>query len=184
MKGQMTTSGKIMAFTIAAVGAYQLQDRFNSVVSQYGLNPGMINELDVSNYDISDGNPDEGVVSAMSVYHNFSKWYVENRVSLGTSNEAIDAEDIFKRMAGGVMYNAFFGGSNYFHPLNPIDTLPFASAHFSGFSEELAARTPHTIPEWNTDNSLVFAFLLCVFGKSKYVSSMQPHRARNNGRAA
>lgn len=122
MKNQMTTSGKVMAFTIAAIEATQLYDRFNSVVSQYGLNPEMINELDVSNYDnFSNGNPDEGIVSAMSIYHDFSKWYIGNRVTLGTSNDALDAEDIFKRMAGGVMYNAFFGGSNYFHPLNPIE---------------------------------------------------------------
>ena len=70
------------------------------------------------------------------------------------------------------------------HPLSPNDTLPFASGSFSGFSEELTARTPHTIPEWNTDNSLVFALLLRVFGKSKYVSSLQPYRTRNDGRAA
>ena len=69
-------------------------------------------------------------------------------------------------------------------PLNPNNTLPFASDTFTGFNEELAARTPHTIPEWNTDNSLVFSILLRVFGKSKYVSSLQPYRTRNDGRAA
>ena len=70
------------------------------------------------------------------------------------------------------------------HPLNQLDTLPYASIHFSGFNEELIARTPHTTAEFETDNSMVFTVLLNVFGKTKYVSSLQPFRARHNGRAA
>ena len=71
-----------------------------------------------------------------------------------------------------------------FHPLNNFDTLPYASLQFAGFNEELIARIPHTTPEFETDNSMVFSILLNIFGKTKYVSSMQPFRARHNGRAA
>ena len=67
------------------------------------------------------------------------------------------------------------------HSLNLLNTLPYSDQHFAGFNKELIARTPHTTPEYDTDNSMVFTILLNVFGKTKYVSSIQPFRASHNG---
>ena len=70
------------------------------------------------------------------------------------------------------------------HPLNPLTTLPYSDLHFKGFMEELITRVPHTTPEFELDNSMVYEILLKVFGKSKFVTSMHPYKHTQNGRAA
>jgi len=124
---QMTTVGKLAAVAITAYSAsstYGQLEALERTAAAYGFTTTDVTVSDLDAFDRDSGDGYEGDASTalgvMGAYRKLLQWKVANNPGLDRDQD-ITTRDVFDSMAGSAAYNAFFGGGEFAHPLNPLD---------------------------------------------------------------
>jgi len=122
VSGYLTSTGKLAAVAVTAISLYSVYDQFTTLqamANAMGINTSDINASDLAGFDMSvdrEGDSGHQFPSVEQSFQNLVKWKALHNITSGKESP-LDAEDVFDKMAGGVLYNAFFGGGIFFHPL-------------------------------------------------------------------